>query len=305
VIYLQYRSAFDRSSAAALSLVLVAVALGLVVLELRARGTLPTYRAGPGTARPAEVVSLGRLRWPAVVFVTAVPAIAILVPAGVLGFWLSRGLSAGEQLTPRLVQATVSSLSASALGAGATLVFAIAVAWLVVRRPSAASRYVDRITQLGFALPGIVVALAYVFAQRRAGGFSVGALPWLIAAYVVLFLPQASGAVRSALAQVKPSTEEAARALGKPPGAVLRTVTMPLISPGVGAATALVFLTAMKELPATLMLSPLGFESLAMQVWSSVTEAYFARAATPALLLVLLSCVPLALLLRRVPGEAL
>jgi iron(III) transport system permease protein len=121
----------------------------------------------------------------------------------------------------------------------------------------------------------------------------------------VLFLPQASGAVRSALAQVKPSTEEAARALGKPPGAVLRTVTMPLISPGVGAATALVFLTAMKELPATLMLSPLGFESLAMQVWSSVTEAYFARAATPALLLVLLSCVPLALLLRRVPGEAL
>jgi iron(III) transport system permease protein len=124
-------------------------------------------------------------------------------------------------------------------------------------------------------------------------------LPLLVAAYVILFLPQAVGALRASLLQVQPSLEEAARILGRRPVAAFAAVTLPLVTPGMAAAVALVFLTAMKELPATLILSPIGFESLAMSVWSSVSEAFFARAALPALLLVLLSSLPMAFLTLR------
>jgi iron(III) transport system permease protein len=304
VIYVQYQSAFDRASAAALSLVLVALAVGFVTLEVRARGRAPLFRAGPGAARVTTPVALGRWRWPVLAGVSIVPLLSLVAPAAVLAYWLTRGLLVGERIAP-LAETTASSLLASTLGAAATLLFAVAIAWLAVRRQSRTSAFVDRFTQLGYALPGIVVALAYVFAQARtAGAQSPWAIGWLVAAYVVLFVPQASGAVRTALLQLKPSLQEAGRALGRGQGTVLRTVTLPLVWPGIGAAAALVFLTAMKELPATLLLSPLGFETLAMQVWSSVTEAYFARAAAPALALVALSSLPLALLLRRVPGES-
>jgi iron(III) transport system permease protein len=88
--------------------------------------------------------------------------------------------------------------------------------------------------------------------------------------------------------------EEAARGLGRGPLSVLLQVTLPLVRPGLLAAAAMVFLTAMKELPASLILSPLGFNTLAVSMWSAVSEAYFARAAAPALLLILLSAVPAA-----------
>ena len=93
---------------------------------------------------------------------------------------------------------------------------------------------------------------------------------------------------------MSPSLEEAGRSLGYKPAEVLRRITLPLVSPGVLAGGALVFLTVMKELPATLLLSPLGFTSLATMVWSNISEAFFAQAAIPTLLLILLSSLPLA-----------
>jgi iron(III) transport system permease protein len=304
VIYLQYRTLFDRASAAALALVLLAVAAVLVYLEMRARGRRPAHRSGPGAARHQSPVPLGRWRPAALALAAGVPIISLVAPALVLAYWLTRGLGAGLEVPPRLLEATAASLAASSVGAAATLGFALPIALLATRRRSAPSALADRVAHLGYAMPGIVVALAYVFAESR---FPIRLQPlvWLGAAYVVLFLPQATGAVRSALAQVPPSVEEAAHALGRDRASVFRTITLPLVSPGVAAALALVFLTAMKELPATLVLSPLGFQTLPMQVWSSVTEAFFARAAAPALALILFSSAPLAILLRRLPGDSL
>jgi iron(III) transport system permease protein len=121
-------------------------------------------------------------------------------------------------------------------------------------------------------------------------------------AYVVLFLPVAVGALRSSLLQVPPSLEEAARSLGSGPGAALRRVVVPLVRPGALTALSLVFLTAMKELPATLILAPPGFRTLATQVWGATSEAFFARAAGPALAIVLLSSAPHAYLVARERG---
>ncbi len=107
----------------------------------------------------------------------------------------------------------------------------------------------------------------------------------LIFAYVVLFLPQAVGAVRTSLLQVSPNVEHAASSLGLSPWQVMRRVTIPLVRPGIVTGATLVFLTVMKELPATLLLSPLGFRTLAVQIWGAVTEAYYIEAAAPSLLL--------------------
>jgi len=112
-------------------------------------------------------------------------------------------------------------------------------------------------------------------------------------------LPQAAGAVRSSLLQVHPSLEEAARGLGRSPLQVFATIDLPLIRPGIAAGAGLVFLTTMKELPATLILGPFGFKTLATTVWSAVSEALFTQAAAPALLLILISSLPMAFLFLR------
>ena len=118
-------------------------------------------------------------------------------------------------------------------------------------------------------------------------------LPLLVIAYVLLFLPQATGAMRVSLERIRPSMEEAARGLGQPPWRVMATITLPLAGRGMLAGAALVFLTTMKELPATLILSPAGFHTLASRTWNASTEARYAEAAGPALLLVAISMVAL------------
>jgi iron(III) transport system permease protein len=122
----------------------------------------------------------------------------------------------------------------------------------------------------------------------------------VVLAYVVLFLPQATEPLRSSLLQVGPGIEEAGRALGRGKLEVFARVTAPLISRGALAGAALVFLTAMKELPATLLLRPTGFETLATRVWTGATAGLYSKAAGPALLLVIICAVPLYLLARRV-----
>jgi iron(III) transport system permease protein len=195
--------------------------------------------------------------------------------------------------------ATKNSILGSSLASGVTLVAALPVAALAIRRPNPVSRLLDRLTYIAFALPGIVIALALVFFGANYAPFLYQTLPLLVFAYAILFLPEAVGAVRTSMLQVPPNFEEAGRSLGQKPLQVFRRITLPLIRPGLAAGAGLVFLTTMKELPATLILAPYGFKTLATSVWSAVSEAYFARAAAPALILILVSSLPLAALISR------
>ena len=149
------------------------------------------------------------------------------------------------------------------------------------------------------ALPGIVVALALVFFGSRVVTPLYQTIWLLVFAYVVLFLPAALGAVRSSLVQISPRLEESARILGRGQLRVMLSITGPLMRPGLLMGGALVFLVTMKELPATLILGPLGFKTLATAVWSASSEAFFAQAAAPALMLILSSSVPMAVLMLR------
>nr|WP_290665876.1 iron ABC transporter permease [Ardenticatena sp.] len=298
VIYVQYKSSFDRTSAAALALVLVVLTLVLLVIEARIRGRARYHRAAVGAARRAKVVRLGRWRWPALAFCASIVLLALVLPAAVLLYWLVRGWLAGEEFVS-LWGPLRNSLSVSAIAALVTTAFALPIAFVEVRWPSHLSRFVERATYIGYALPGIVIALALVFFGVRFARPIYQTIWLLILAYVVLFLPQAVGAIRSSLLQVNPAVEEAARSLGRKPWEVLVYITLPLVRPGLVAAFGLVFLTTMKELPATLILGPFDFKTLATVVWGAVSEAFFARAAAPALLIILASSLPMAFFVVR------
>jgi iron(III) transport system permease protein len=124
-------------------------------------------------------------------------------------------------------------------------------------------------------------------------------LPMLIFAYVIRFLPQSVGSIRANMLQISPRLEEAARGLGKRRFETFARITLPLLAPGMLAGAALVFLTTIKELPVTLLLSPAGFDTLVLDVWSSASEGLFSQASPPALLIILVSGLSIALILRQ------
>jgi len=298
IIYIQYQTFTGRSLAAVLALALVLLVLVILLLEMRARGRARYDRRAGSAPRVARPVRLGRWRWPALIYAGTVVFGALLLPALGLLYWAARGLAQGETLGV-VWQSAFNSVTVSAAAAVAALLAALPVALLSVRRPSRFSQGLERLTYAGFALPGIVIALAFVFFGARYAPALYQTLPLLVAAYVVLFAPQAVGAARASLLQAPVRLEEAGRSLGRSPFHVFGRITLPLLRPGVLAGWALVFLTCMKELPAALILSPLGYRTLATAVWANISEAFFARAAIPALLLILLSSIPLAILTLR------
>lgn len=165
------------------------------------------------------------------------------------------------------------------------------------------SRFFERSVYIGFGLPGVVVALSLVFFGINVARPLYQSIWLLLFAYGVLFLPASVGALRSSLLQVNPRVEEAAQSLGRSQWRVIFSVTVPLVMPGALAGGAMVFLLTMKELPATLILSPIGYRTLSSSIWSAASEAFFAKTAGAALLLVLVAGVPTAYLTLRGHGD--
>ena len=297
-IFIQYESAFDRNLAAGLCLALLVLAVLVLIGESLARGTGRYYRSTGRISTAPSRVSLGRWRWPAFAYCAFISTIALLAPLGVLVYWLVRGVNAGEELSP-LWNAGWRSLYVSALAMAVSACAALPVAILAVRFPGKLTRLLERASYVGFALPAIAVALGLVFFGASYATPLYQTLPLLILAYVVLYLPGSVGATRTSMLQVNPRIEEAARNLGARSFRRLITVTVPMVAPGILAGAALVFLLTMKELPATLILAPPGFQTLATSVWSAASEAFFAQAAMAGLALVVVSALPMVLLFLR------
>jgi iron(III) transport system permease protein len=246
-------------------------------------------------ARPRRLVELGWWRWPALGFLTTLVGFGLGLPLLSLTYWLVRGLI-NNQTIDNLWRPMTNSLLAAALAAVVTLLCALPPALLAARHPGRFSRLIERGIYIGYAVPGVVIALALVFFGANYTPWIYQTLPLLLIGYTVRFLPQAAGGIRASLQQLNPRVEEAARSLGRGPLAVAAQITTPLLTPGLLAAAALVFLTTIKELPTTLLLGPTGFSTLATTIWSASSEAMFARAAAPALLLLLVSAVAMAVM---------
>ncbi|HEX6233856.1 MAG TPA: iron ABC transporter permease [Jiangellaceae bacterium] len=295
-IFISYRSSFDGTRPAVLGLILVLLTVVIVWGEGRSRGRAAQARVGAGTARRQQPMVLrpwataAGLSW-----LAAIAALALGVPVVSLAYWVSRGSSAGLDLGA-LGSAAGATILVAALGALVTTALAVPVGVLAARYRTMGVRLLEQASYAGHALPGLVVALSLVFLGVRYAQPIYQQAPLLIVAYAVLFLPAAVGAVRASVAQAPPVLEEVARSLGRSPGRVLRDVTLPLAGPGVAAGAALVFLTVMKELPATLLLRPTGMETLATRLWAGTEVGAYAAAAPYGALLILLAALPTFLL---------
>lgn len=306
VIYNRYQG-FQLDEAATMASVLVLMTGIIMLFESRFRAETAALADEEicDSSRPRQM-ALGRGRWAALGFTSLVSFFALIMPVGILVYWLVRGLrhdllngmvglvqqnsiSLLELLAPAQLSVTTGLLTAVF-----AVLIAIPITILSVRHQSRWAKLLTTLSYGGYALPGIVVALAFVFAGINFLRPFYQTLPLLLAAYMVLFVPQAVSAGRGVLARLPVELEEVGYSLGGSRWAILRYVILPLIRPGLLAGGLLVFLTVMKELPATLLLSPLGSRTLPMLVWSNISEAFFARAAAPTLLLLLLSSVPLA-----------
>ena len=294
-IYLQYGASFDRSLAAILALVLVVITFVLTWGEIGLRARAGSYAGRP--RRPPSTVPLGRWRWPSVVFLAIVVGLALAVPVGTIGWWLVRGLAQGEAL--RLVMdVALDSFLLGGVSAIVAVALALVVALLAARYPSRFASIVGSATYAGYALPGIVVALAMVFLATRTVPILYQTLFLLVAVYSVRFMPQAIGILRSGLGQLGRGVEEAGRTLGDGPARAFARLTLPALRPALVAGGALVFLTVVKELPLALLLAPIGFDTLATEIWDAASSGFYARAAAPAALLLALSVATVAILLR-------
>lgn len=297
-IHQSYRASFDRTAAAALAGLLVLVMAALVVAEARLRRHRG-HRTGPGAQRPATPVALGPWRIPALVACTGVVAITLGLPVVTLAAWAVQG--AGEAVS--LGDVGVAARNSVLVATAAALIAVVAA--LPAARLGARSgrrrlvRGMEAALHAGYALPHLVVALALVYFGIRVVPWAYQTLGLAVFALVILYVPLALGSLRAVLAMVPPSLEEAARGMGRGRLAVIWTVLVPLTGTGLLAAAALVFLTAIKELPAMLLLAPTGFDTLATLLWQQTNLSVFERASVPALALLAASAPALALLLGR------
>ena len=297
VIYTSYRAAFDRTSAAVLSLVLVALAAICIILERRLRSSHQQWRVGGGSARTAQRADLGPWRWPAFGLLAVVVALGVGFPSVMLGRLLLT--SAGDGFTATSwVDAAINTTIAAGIGAVIAMLLATPIAVLAARYRDRLARTTESAAFISHALPAVVVGLALVFMGLTLFPQLYQSLVMLGFAYAVLFLSNAIGSVRSATEQVPPALEDVARTLGDKPVQAWWKVTARISLPGILAGALLVLLTAMKELPATLMLRPTGFDTLATEMWQQTSVAAFGQAAPYALGLIVLAAVPAFILAR-------
>ncbi len=301
-IFTAFDLGFDRTGALVLSTVLVALTTVLLAGEWLTRRRGARYAAvGAGARRPHPPARLGAGRWIAVLGLLGVAALALGVPAVSLARRLVAGVSRPGTL-PEIAVAAGNSLTVAATGAALTILLALPIGLLAARAPGLPASGVERLSYLTHALPGVVIGLSLVFFGVNVA-FPLYQTRWLLAlGYAALFLPLAVAAVSAAAAQAPPVLEEVARSLGRTPARVLTSVTLPLAAPGIAAGAALVFLTCMKELPATLLLRPTGMDTLATELWTHTGVAAYAAAAPYAALLVVLSAVPTWFLAARTGG---
>jgi iron(III) transport system permease protein len=296
VIYLRYQSLFDRGQAVYLALLLAVLALGVLVVQRLLEGRARPAVGMRGGGRPWPRVALGRFRWPAFALCALVVAAGVGLPLLVVGVWLLRGLAgAAPTLAGALGEETLSTLAAGSIAAVATVLLALVPALLLRFGSRRVARVVTASSHVGYALPGIVVALSLVYLAMQVVPLAYQTYALLLFAYVVLFLPLALTSLREGIGGQDPRLYEAARSLGHSPGAAMRRVVLPVARPAIWAGLLLVLLSVIKELPATLLLSPLGFRTLATRIWSLTEDGFFAAAAPAVGVLLFLAGVVLML----------
>ena len=315
-IYRAWFSLGDRVAAAQLSAALLTFVIGAILLERWSRGAA---RVAGGTRNrsptPPARAPLGGLRAGAATVICVLPIVfGFALPLALLG---RQALSESElPAAARFADLAWNSLRVSGLAAVLAVVFAVLVAYAVRLSPGALTRGTSRMLALGYAVPGSVLAVgvllpvgavdAWLAATLQgtlgvhSGLLLTGTIAALIYAYLVRYFAVAWNGIEPGFARITPSMDSAARGLGASPGGTLLRIHVPLLARSAAAAALLVFVDVMKELPATLVMRPFNFDTLATQAYTLAKDERLAEAALPSLAIVAVGVLPLLLLARTV-----
>lgn len=297
-VFQQMTGRSDNQAASILSILLVALALLFLLAERWFRHKSRFYQT-TGRYRAPERIRCGRLQGAAVTaYLATVVGASFGIPAYLLVQW-SLSPEAQAILDSRFFGFVWNSALLSASAATAGVVIGLPLAYLASRRPTILNLGCLQAAYAGYVLPGPVAALAVLVLCLNVFPVLYGTALVLIVAYVIHFLPAGLQSLEPSLQQITPNLEEVARTLGLGVRETWRRVTLPLVRNGFIVAWVLMFLQTMKELPATLLLRPVGFDTLAIRVWLEASEEYYQLAAPSALLIVFVGLPALVLLLSR------
>jgi len=287
---------FAQSTSLAQGLLLALLALVVIGCE-RAVGRRRRRTEAVAAGRRSLVTPLRAWKVPSLLGVLAVVTLALVAPLAALGRWAWHGFD-GSRVggppieTSELVQPALNTAGVALIAAVVAVAVVLPIAYLM-RRGSRYAGALQGVVVAGFALPGLVIALAlaaWVLQAPVVGGL-YQTFPILVYAYVVHFGAQALRSADVAVASVPRRLDDAARSLGAGRLRRFTTIDLPLVLPGLAAGAGLVLLSTMKELPATLLLAPIGFETLATRIWAATEDGFLAEAGATALLLVALSAL--------------
>ncbi|WP_246098685.1 ABC transporter permease [Paracoccus laeviglucosivorans] len=295
-IFTQYSGAFDRTYAAWLSLMLLALTLAALRLQRMATRRRGFARTGTGAARQLRPVRLGAWVWLAGAGIALVVLCTLGLPLTVLVHWMRFGLAALDvaALAKAALGTAIVAAPVAALAAG----LALPVVLLSLRHDTRLARMSERLAYLGYATPPLTFALAMVFFSLQAVPVLYQSLALLIFAYAMSFLALAFGPIRLALLQIGTRQEEAARSLGASPARAFGRIVLPRLRRPVAAGGILVFIMVVKELPMAWILSPTGFRTMSMNVFARTVEGMMAEAAPYALAIILFSSLFIGLILK-------
>ncbi len=287
------------------SLMLLALVI-LIMLESYSRRKQKIYQRSGATHTELRFVLSGWQKGAALIFSWSLLFFAFILPLCTLFYYALNYLT--ESLNSTLWQYTLNSFWLALIVACLALLTALIVNFYQRLSPGLAAKSCIRLSSLGYALPGTVVAIAVLIpftnidlwlnhlllelGYSRVGLLFSGSLFILVMGYLVRFSAIAVGSIDSSLAQVSPSLDLASRTLGQNAGQTIRRVNLPLIKKGMLSAFILVFIEAMKELPTALLLRPFNFETLATYVYQFVSDEMIELAALPALLIILMGLLP-------------
>jgi len=311
-IYKAWQGLFSLPAAAQLaSLLLLFVALALIG-ERQMRGRA-RYHVALRQERVERYRLVGSRAWLATAACSIVLLLAFVIPVGQLLRWVWS--AARTDLDARYLRFFFSTVFLGAAAAVVTTFCALLLAYTYRLKPDRWVAGAVRFATLGYALPGSVLAvgimLSFVWLDQRlaqalqaglgiaAGPLLMGTLTALLLAYGVRFMAVAYGPIDSSFERIKPSLWQAARSLGASNREILWRVSIPLLRSGLLSAGLLVFVEVMKEMPATLLLRPFGWDTLATRVFEMTSEGQWERAALPAVTLVLAGLIPVVMLVRR------
>lgn len=284
---------FEPEISLALSLLLAAVAFCVVAAE-RVLTRRRRFVEAPSSRRVAPAAPLGLWRVPSLVFVVVLYGLALVVPIAVLVQWVLRGVFGSATLdASRLVDPAITTAWLGVVTAVVAVATVLPIAYLVTRYRSRSGDVCGAIVTAGFALPGLVLALALVSLVLDTSVLEPLYLTYtlLIVAYTIHFGSQALRPTQLAVGGVSERVLDASRSLGAGRARRFTTIEAPLMRGGLAAGGGLVMLSTMKELPATLVLAPLGVQTLATRVWSATQEGFYAQAGLTALVLLAVSGV--------------